>query len=181
MGKQFQILNKEEKDKTKSEKEMERLDYVFEQTELSLKPKRVAVIYKNKIDKKNLSYNLVMTCVWFALGFLLSGGSIWGGAIITLILAPMMEWREKDKEIEIPYDDEDDEEITNNKPNKPLSPRGQEALLKYANETGLIETPKKPVRETASREYLEKNAFKGERFVNTLNEHLVKSGQIKND
>lgn len=153
MGKQFQIHLKEEWEKTESEKQMERLDSVFEQTELSNEPKRTVILYKNKIDKRNLSFNVIMTCVWFGLGFLLSGGSIGIGFIAVLILAPMMKWREVEREIEVPKESVEDDGVSQkylNRPaielqkeieeqqNKTLSQGCRDALLKHLNDTGSI-------------------------------------------
>ncbi len=161
MEKQFQIKHKEEWEKTESEKKMEQLDSILEQTELSIKPEKTVILYKNRINKKNLSFNIVMTCFWFGLGFLLSGGSIGLGLIVVLILAPMMEWREVDRVIKIPNESIEAEQVEESPQKylerpalelqkeleenqsklpkrKPLSQKGKDALGKYLETTGQI-------------------------------------------
>jgi len=67
---------------------------------------RTIVLYKNKLDRDNLLFNLLMVGFWFVIGFLLSGGSALVGLICTALISSVFEWREKDREITI-YPDED--------------------------------------------------------------------------
>lgn len=134
MGQIHQTQPKE--NSTRSQNEMEILDGVLEQTELSNQPDRYVTVYKNKVDKSNLFYNLFLSVVIFFLSFLISGGSFIFGVIITVIfMATMMRWREIDQEIKIPRGSK---KMASHKPNQKLSPKGQEALRKYAKAVGLL-------------------------------------------
>lgn len=51
-------------------------------------------IYTNKINKKNLFYNLVFSLSMGVFGFLLSSGNYYIGIIILIIFGSLQDWRE---------------------------------------------------------------------------------------
>lgn len=51
-------------------------------------------VYKNKINKKNLLSNLVISLSMGVLGFLLSSGNYYIGIIILIIFGSLQDWRE---------------------------------------------------------------------------------------
>lgn len=79
--------------------EMEKLDQALQATEDSLIEEKTITIYKNKLDRSNLKYNLVVTLACFAF-FFLSTGHIGFALFITAIIASTcLQWREVDREI----------------------------------------------------------------------------------
>ncbi len=89
------------REKTQSEKGMELIDSTLEETEKFHAPRRTVTVYKNKLNRKVLKYNLVMSAVFFGLGFLLGGGSMVFGVIVLFILGTTtLVWREAKEEVE---------------------------------------------------------------------------------
>ncbi len=79
-----------------------------------------------EIDWKECRTNVILLLIFGVVGFLLSGGHLFGAVIIIFILAPFYRWR-KEKVTE-------EQEVGS----KPLSEKGKESLHDHLVEIGQI-------------------------------------------